>query len=113
MTEFTSPEQTPLQQGPATPSTTSDTQTVDPCHLYSDAIDEKGNQLDKLIQEIGDLLQQLELCRRNGPGGVNWLEASGFDAVQNARRQLMLAAMNTRAVYVTMRRPQQQAAANE
>ena len=113
MTESTSPEQTPSQQGPATPSTSSDTQTADPCHLYSDAIDEKGNQLDTLIQEIGDLLQQLELCRRNGPGGVNWLGASGSDAVGNVRRQLMLAATNARAVYMTMRRPQQQATANE
>ena len=109
MTESTSPEQTQSQQGPATPSTTSDTQTGDPCHLYTDCIDEKGNQLDKLIQEIGDLLQQLELCRRNGPGGVNWLEASGSDAVHNVRRQLTLAALNARAVYMTMRRPQQQA----
>ena len=113
MTEFTSPEQIPLPQETATPSTTSDTQTVDPCHLYTDCIDEKADQLDKLIREIGDLLQQLELCRRNGPNGANWLGASGFDAVQNARRQLMLAALNTRAVYMTMRRPQQQAAANE
>ena len=109
MTESTSPEQTPLPQGPATPSTMSDSQTVDPCHLYTDCIDEKGNQLDRLIQEIGDLLQQLELCRRNGPGGVNWLGASGSDAVRNVRRQLTLAVMNTRAVYMTMRRPQQQA----
>ena len=113
MTEFTSPEQTPLQQETATPSTSSDTQTVDPCHLYTDCIDEKADQLDKLIQEIGDLLQQLELCRRNGPGGANWLGASGSDAVHNARRQLTLAATNARAVYMTMRRPQQQAAANE
>jgi hypothetical protein len=109
MTGFTSPEQTQSQQGPATPSTSSDTQTVDPCHLYSDAIDEKGNQLDRLIQEIGDLLQQLELCRRNGPGGANWLGVSGSDAVHNARRQMTLAAKNARAVYMTMRRPQQQA----
>jgi len=113
MTESTSPEQTPLQQETATPSASSDTQTGDPCHLYSDAIDEKADQLDRLIREIGDLLQQLELCRRNGPGGVNWLEASGSNAVHNARRQLMLAATNARAVYMTMRRPQQQAAANE
>jgi hypothetical protein len=51
----------------------------------------------------------LELCRRNGPGGANWLEASGSDAVHNVRRQLMLAATNARAVYMAMRRPQQQA----
>ena len=108
MTESTSPEQTPLQQAPATPSTTSDIQTVDPCHLYTDCIDDKADQLDKLIQEIGDLLQQLELCRRNGPGGANWL-AGGSDAVHNAKRQLTLAATNARAVYMTMRRPQQQA----
>jgi hypothetical protein len=113
MTESTSPEQTPLQQETATPSASSDTQTGDPCHLYADCIDEKADQLDKLIREIGDLLQQLELCRRNGPGGVNWLEASGSNAVGNVRRQLMLAALNTRTVYMTMRRPQQQAAANE
>ena len=109
MTESTSPEQTPLQQPEAESSSSPDTQTVDPCHLYADVLEEKGNQLDKLIQEIGDLLQQLELCRRNGPGGVNWLEASGSDAVHNARRQLTLAALNTRTVYMTMRRPQQQA----
>lgn len=113
MTESTSPEQTPLQQGPATPSTTSDIQMGDPCHLYTDCIDEKANQLDKLIEEIGDLLLQLELCRKNGPGGVNWLGVSGSDAVNNVRRQLMLAATNARAVYMTMRRPQQQATANE
>jgi hypothetical protein len=109
MTESTSPEQTPLPQETATPSASSDTQTGDPCHLYTDCIDEKADQLDRLIREIGDLLQQLELCRRNGPGGVNWLEASGSDAVHNARRQLTLAATNARAVYMTMRRPQQQA----
>jgi hypothetical protein len=109
MTESTSPEQTQSPQETATPSALSDTQTGDPCHLYTDCIDEKADQLDKLIQEIGDLLQQLELCRRNGPGGANWLGASGSNAVGNVRRQLMLAAMNTRAVYMTMRRPQQQA----
>jgi hypothetical protein len=109
MTEFTSPEQTPLQQPEAGSSSSPDTQTGDPCHLYADVLEEKGNQLDKLIQEIGDLLQQLELCRRNGPGGANWLGVSGSDAVHNARRQLTLAAANTRAVYMTMRRPQQQA----
>ena len=112
MTESTSPEQTASQQGTATPSTTSDIQTGDPCHLYADCIDEKADQLDTLIREIGDLLQQLELCRRNGPGGVNWL-AGGSDAVHNARRQLTLAATNARAVYMTMRRQQQQATANE
>ena len=109
MTESTLPEQTPSPQETATPSATSDTQTADPCHLYTDCIDEKADQLDKLIREIGDLLLQLELCRRNGPGGVNWLGASGSDAVHNARRQLTLAATNARAVYMTMRRPQQQA----
>ena len=113
MTEFTSPEQTPSQQPEAESSSSPGSQTVDPCHLYADVLEEKGNQLDTLIQEIGDLLQQLELCRRNGPGGANWLEASGSDAVHNARRQLMLAATNARAVYMTMRRPQQQATANE
>ena len=113
MTESTLPEQTPSPQETAIPSTSSDTQTVDPCHLYTDCIDERADQLDRLIREIGDLLQQLELCRRNGPGGANWLGASGSDAVHNARRQLMLAATNARAVYMTMRRPQQQAAANE
>ena len=112
MTESTSPEQTPLQQPEAESSSSPDTQTVDPCHLYADVLEEKGNQLDKLIREIGDLLQQLELCRRNGPGGANWLEASGSDAVHNARRQLTLAALNTRTVYMTMRRPQQQAVTN-
>jgi len=109
MTEFTLPEQTPLPQPEAESSSSPGSQTVDPCHLYADVLEEKGNQLDKLIQEIGDLLQQLELCRRNGPGGANWLGASGSDAVHNARRQLTLAATNTRAVYMTMRRPQQQA----
>ena len=109
MTEFTSPEQTPLPQPEAESSSSLGSQTVDPCHLYADVLEEKGNQLDKLIQEIGDLLQQLELCRRNGPNGANWLGASGSNAVGNVRRQLMLAAMNTRAVYMTMRRPQQQA----
>ncbi len=113
MTESTSPEQTPLQQPEAGSSSSPDTQTGDPCHLYADVLEEKGNQLDKLIQEIGDLLQQLELCRRNGPGGANWLGASGSDAVHNARRQLTLAATNARAVCMTMRRPQQQATANE
>ena len=113
MTESTSPEQTQSQQETATPSASSDTQTVDPCHLYTDCIDERADQLDRLIREIGDLLQQLELCRRNGPGGANWLGASGSDAVHNVRRQLTLAALNTRAVYMTMRRPQQQATANE
>jgi hypothetical protein len=113
MTEFTSPEQTPLQQPEAESSSSPGSQTVDPCHLYADVLEEKGNQLDRLIKEIGDLLQQLELCRRNGPGGANWLEASGSDAVHNVRRQLTLAALNTRAVYMTMRRPQQQATANE
>ena len=109
MTESTSPEQIQSQQPEAESLSSPDTQTVDPCHLYADVLEEKGNQLDKLIQEIGDLLQQLELCRRNGPGGVNWLEASGSDAVHNVRRQLVLAALNTRAVYMAMRRPQQQA----
>lgn len=109
MTESTSPEQTPLPQPEAESSSSLGSQTVDPCHLYADVLEEKGNQLDKLIQEIGDLLQQLELCRRNGPNGANWLGASGSNAVGNVRRQLMLAAMNTRAVYMTMRRPQQQA----
>ena len=113
MTESMSPEQTPLPQPEAESSSSPGSQTVDPCHLYADVLEEKGNQLDRLIQEIGDLLQQLELCRRNGPGGANWLGASGSDAVHNARRQLMLAATNARAVYMTMRRPQQQAAANE
>jgi hypothetical protein len=113
MTESMSPEQTPLPQPEAESSSSPGSQTVDPCHLYADVLEEKGNQLDRLIQEIGDLLQQLELCRRNGPGGANWLEASGSDAVHNVRRQLTLAALNTRAVYMTMRRPQQQATANE
>ena len=113
MTEFTSPEQTPLPQPEAGSSSSLDSQTVDPCHLYTDVLEERADQLDKLIQEIGDLLQQLELCRRNGPGGANWLGASGSDAVHNVRRQLTLAATNARAVYMTMRRPQQQATANE
>jgi len=112
MTESTSPEQTASQQPEAESSSSLGSQTVDPCHLYADVLEEKGNQLDKLIQEIGDLLQQLELCRRNGPAGANWL-AGGSDAVHNARRQLTLAATNARAVYMTMRRPQQQATANE
>jgi len=113
MTESMSLGQTPLPQPEAESSSSPGSQTVDPCHLYADVLEEKGNQLDRLIQEIGDLLQQLELCRRNGPGGANWLGASGSDAVHNVRRQLTLAALNTRAVYMTMRRPQQQATANE
>ena len=53
-----------LSVEPVVEITVSATEGCDPCHLYSDALDEKCRQLDLLLPEIRQLTEQLYRCRR-------------------------------------------------
>ena len=110
------------QQSEDTASDSTDTTTGDPCHLFTDALEEKGRQLDQLVQDIDVLLDQLYHCRTGTLASASWLaqpneseeyrqQRIGAAAVQQTIRQLRNAATMVKTTAITLR--QQQQAASE
>ena len=102
-------------------SDSTDTATGDPCHLFTDALDEKAEQLDQLVEDIDTLLDQLYHCRTGTLASASWLaqpneseeyrqQRIGAAAVQQTIRQLRNAATMVHTTAITLRQPQQQAA---
>ena len=102
-------------------SGSTDTTTGDPCHLFTDALDEKAEQLDQLVEDIDVLLDQLYHCRTGTLASASWLvlpneseeyrqQRIGAAAVQQTIRQLRNAATMVKTTAITLRQPQQQAA---
>ena len=108
-------------QSEGTASDLTDTATGDPCHLFTDALEEKGQQLDQLVEDIDVLLDQLYHCRTGTLASASWLaqpneseeyrqQRIGAAAVQQTIRQLRNAATMVKTTAITLRQPQQQAA---
>ena len=102
-------------------SGSTDTTMADPCHLFTDALDEKAEQLDQLVEDIDVLLDQLYHCRTGTLASASWLaqpneseeyrqQRIGAAAVQQTIRQLRNAVTMVQTTAITLRRPQQQAA---
>lgn len=104
-----------------TASGSTDTATGDPCHLFTDALEEKGRQLDQLVEDIDTLLDQLYHCRTETLASASWLaqpneseeyrqQRIGAAAVQQTIQQLRNAATTVKTTAITLRQPPQQAA---
>ena len=111
----------PLQQ--ADSSASIDLEAADPCHLLTDAIDQKTIELDEIVDRLDVLLDQLYHCRTGTLASASWLaqpnesdeykqQRIGAAAVQQTIRQLRNAATMVKTTAITLRRPQQ-AANNE
>ena len=98
-----------------------DLEAEDPCHLLTDAIDQKTIELDEIVDRLDVLLDQLYHCRTGTLASASWLaqpneseeyrqQRIGAAAVQQAIRQLRNAATMVKTTAITLRRPQQQAA---
>ena len=109
----------PLQQDEG--SALSDWGAEDPCHLLTDAIDQKTIELDEIVDRLDVLLDQLYHCRTGTLASASWLalpseseeyrqQRIGATAVQQTIRQLRNAATMVKTTAITLRRPQQQAA---
>mgnify|MGYP006268558259 FL=1 len=98
-----------------------DLEAEDPCHLLTDAIDQKTIELDEIVDRLDVLLDQLYHCRTGTLASASWLaqpneseeyrqQRIGAAAVQQTIRQLRNAAVMVKTTAITLRRPQQQAA---
>ena len=98
-----------------------DLEAEDPCHLLTDAIDQKTIELDEIVDRLDVLLDQLYHCRTGTLASASWLaqpneseeyrqQRIGAAAVQQAIRQLRNAATMVKTTAITLRQPQQQAA---
>ena len=109
----------PLPEGDSSASI--DLEAEDPCHLLTDAIDQKTIELDEIVDQLDTLLDQLYHCRTGTLASASWLaqpseseeyrqQRIGAAAVQQTIRQLRNAATMVKTTAITLRRPQQQAA---
>ena len=109
----------PLQE--ADNSALIDLEAEDPCHLLTDAIDQKTIELDEIVDRLDVLLDQLYHCRTGTLASASWLvlpneseeyrqQRIGAAAVQQTIRQLRNAATMVKTTAITLRQPQQQAA---
>ena len=98
-----------------------DLEAEDPCHLLTDAIDQKTIELDEIVDRLDVLLDQLYHCRTGTLASASWLaqpneseeyrqQRIGAAAVQQTIRQLRNAAVMVKTTAITLKRPQQQAA---
>ena len=98
-----------------------DLEAEDPCHLLTDAIDQKTIELDEIVDRLDVLLDQLYHCRTGTLASASWLvlpneseeyrqQRIGAAAVQQTIRQLRNAATMVHTTAITLRQPQQQAA---
>ena len=98
-----------------------DLEAEDPCHLLTDAIDQKTIELDEIVDRLDVLLDQLYHCRTGTLASASWLaqpneseeyrqQRIGAAAVQQAIRQLRNAATMVKTTAITLRQPKQQAA---
>ena len=98
-----------------------DLEAEDPCHLLTDAIDQKTIELDEIVDRLDVLLDQLYHCRTGTLASASWLaqpneseeyrqQRIGAAAVQQTIRQLRNAATMVKTTAITLRQPQQQAA---
>ena len=108
----------PLQEAGRSDST--DLEAEDPCHLLTDAIEQKTIELDEIVDRLDVLLDQLYHCRTGTLASASWLaqpneseeyrqQRIGAAAVQQTIRQLRNAATMVQTTAITLRRPQQQA----
>ena len=99
-----------------------DLKAEDPCHLLTDAIDQKTIELDEIVDRLDVLLDQLYHCRTGTLASASWLaqpneseeyrqQRIGAAAVQQTIRQLRNAATMVKTTAITLR--QQQQAASE
>ena len=97
-----------------------DLKAEDPCHLLTDAIDQKTIELDEIVDRLDTLLDQLYHCRTGTLASASWLaqpnesdeyrqQRIGAAAVQQTIRQLRNAATMVKTTAITLRQPQQAA----
>ena len=97
-----------------------DLKAEDPCHLLTDAIDQKTIELDEIVDRLDVLLDQLYHCRTGTLASASWLaqpneseeyrqQRIGAAAVQQTIRQLRNAATMVKTTAITLRQPQQAA----
>ena len=108
----------PLPEGDSSGSI--DLRAEDPCHLLTDAIDQKTIELDEIVDRLDALLDQLYHCRTGTLASASWLaqpneseeyrqQRIGAAAVQQTIRQLRNAVTTVKTTAITLRQPQQAA----
>ncbi|MGV2337664.1 MAG UNVERIFIED_CONTAM: hypothetical protein LVR18_27470 [Planctomycetaceae bacterium] len=53
-----------------------DLEAADPCHLLTDAIDQKTIKLDEIVDRLDVLLDQLYHCRTGTLASASWLRTA-------------------------------------